>query len=238
MFFSKNEKDELKGHLKNIIGFKPRNMVLYEQAFRHNSSIGNSEAKEQLSNERLEFLGDAILGAIVADMVFMRYPLKDEGFLTDLRSKIVSRESLADIALKMGLKQLIVTEPGLRNNLAVTRSIAGNCLEALIGAIFVDRGYDKVRKFVHERILQNYVDLAELSKKEFNFKSKLIEFAQRSKQKIRFEVVNERMEGGRRVYTISAYLGEQQLGTGADFSKKKAEQLAADQACETLGLKQ
>lgn len=237
MFFTKGEKTDFKNQLKNILGFKPNRLELYEQAFRHNSSLNSvASAKNQMSNERLEFLGDAILGAIVAEMVFMRYPLKDEGFLTDLRSKIVSRDSLAEIAMKMGLKQLIVTDPGLRNNAIVLRSIGGNALEALIGAVYVDKGYEKVKKFVHERILQHHIDLRELSGMEFNFKSKFIEFAQRSKQKAKFEVVNEKMEGGRRSYTIKAFLGSEEVGTGKDFSKKKAEQLAARMACATLSI--
>ncbi len=224
-------------NLKSLLGFSPGNVALYDQAFRHNSYINpNTPAASSgvMSNERLEFLGDAILDCIVAEMLFMTYPTKGEGFLTETRSKIVSREKLGELALKMGLDELIQYGKGLNNNRQVMRSLAGNALEALIGAIYLDKGYNTTKKFVQKRILKNHLDVNEIAQVEVNFKSRLIEWSQKNRKEINFELVSEVQNGKARLYKMKVSIDGEDVGVGEDFSKKKAEQIAAKQACETL----
>ncbi len=232
---SKNPK--LKG-LKSLLGFKPGNMALYEQAFRHNSFVnpGNIQVDGVQSNERLEYLGDAVLDLVVAEMLFMTYPTKGEGFLTETRSKIVSREKLADLAIKMGLDELIQYGKGLGKNKQVMRSLAGNALEALIGAIYLDKGYNFTKNLVIKKILKNYLDMNELVQVEVNFKSRLIEWTQKQKTDVEFVMVEEKLNGRHKTYVMEVRIGGENMGSGEDFSKKKAEQLAARIACERLNV--
>ena len=174
-----------------MLGFYPRNIRIYEQALLHKSSSVKSDKGRLLNNERLEFLGDAILDAVVGDIVYQKFEGKREGFLTNTRSKIVSRESLNHVAEQIGLVKLIKfnTRQSAHNSY-----MGGNAFEALVGAIYLDRGYDYCKYFMEHRIIGQYLNLEKLSRKEVNFKSKLIEWTQKNKVVIAFELVSQTLD--------------------------------------------
>jgi len=163
-------------------------VALYERALSHRS-ISEDVAE---NNERLEYLGDAVLGTIVADYLFKKYPYKDEGFLTEMRSKMVNRHQLNDIAIKMGLKNL--TRFNTADNALRNSQIFGNTLEALVGAIYLDKGYEKTRQWIMTQILTPYLSVDELEQVEINLKNKLIGWAGRNNKDIQFETVGESAE--------------------------------------------
>jgi ribonuclease III len=218
--------------LIHILGFFPRNKELYDLAFIHRSAsvtLGNGSS---LNNERLEFLGDALLDAVVAEFLFKHYPAKNEGFLSTMRSKIVKRKHLDSLAINMGLENLIVAN-SLNNNGG--KHICGNALEALIGAIYVDRGYKVTRKFIVKKILNIHVDLEELEHTESDFKSRIIEWAQKNHTEIKFEIEEEYTGKDHAPIFISRILVTDQLmGEGKGSSKKEAEQNAAEQAFNAI----
>ena len=216
--------------LKNILGFYPGNLAVYRLAFSHRSASPASVNGVQLTNERLEYLGDAILGAIVADMLFRRFPFRDEGFLTEMRSRIVSREHLKNLALKIGIDKYIKTNSGP----GMYRSMYGDAFEALIGAIFLDKGYKKAEKFVVDRIFSIHIDLNEIEKSDTNFKSRIINWAQREKKNLVFETLEEGTSS--RLIKVRLMIDGTEFATGTDFVKKKAEQIAARIACEQLDI--
>ncbi|MGI8893528.1 MAG: ribonuclease III [Bacteroidia bacterium] len=219
--------------VKNITGFTPRNLALYHLAFRHRAQAEEIKNGAKKSNERLEYLGDAILGAIVADFLFKKFPYKEEGFLTEMRSRIVSRDHLNKLAYKIGLNEFILTTP---ENVIKNKSIFGDAFEALIGAIYLDKGYLAAREFITNRIIKNHVDIDELETSEFNYKSKLIEWAQKEKKSITFELSGEEPTGTGRLLKIKVMVDREEMGQGMDFSKKKAEQIAAEVACKALNI--
>jgi ribonuclease-3 len=159
---------------------------LYEQALIHRSSSIETEEGKRTNNERLEFLGDAVLGAIVADIIYKQFPNRKEGFMTNTRSKIVQRDSLNRIAIEMGLDKLIVLSTKINTH---NSYIYGNAIEALVGAVYLDQGYRRCQKFVQERIIDRYVPLHTIIRKEVNFKSILIEWSQKNKLEIAFELI-------------------------------------------------
>ena len=171
-----------------ILGFYPHNIQIYEQALLHKSSAVRSEKGRPLNNERLEFLGDAILDAIVGDIVYKRFEGKREGFLTNTRSKIVQRETLNKLAVEIGLDKLIKysTRSSSHNSY-----MYGNAFEAFIGAIYLDQGYERCKQFMEQRIINRYIDLDKISRKEVNFKSKLIEWSQKNKMEVSFELIEQ-----------------------------------------------
>ncbi len=208
--------------LKMILGFLPGNIELYEQAFRHKSAAEENKNGFKNSNERLEFLGDAILDAIIAEYFFLKFPYKDEGFLTKMRSKLVSRNFLNDLAKKLDLDTFLEISEGVINS----KSVFGNALEALIGAIYLDKGYEITKKFVVEKIISDHVNLEELIHAETDFKSKLIIAAQREKKEIHFgvqEIENEAF----RYYIATIIINDKPICEGKGKSKKEAEQLAS-----------
>jgi len=217
--------------LKNLLGFYPKNLSLYKLAFFHKSVAPELKAGKKASNERLEFLGDAILDAVVADYLFKKYPFEDEGFLTELRSKIVSRKNLNHLAGKMGLDKFIKSDnrANVKHN-----SIIGDALEAMIGAIYLDKGFLSTQKFILVQLIRNHIDVDELQEQELNFKSRLIEWVQKERKVLRFDVVSETDMGSRRLFVINAIVDDTVMGTGQDFSKKRAEQLAAEKAYEKI----
>jgi ribonuclease III len=223
--------------LANMLGFMPRNLELYKQAFRHNSVATYIHVTgEKNSNERLEYLGDAILDCVVAEVLFMRYPYKNEGFLTEMRSKIVSRDQLAELGRKMGIAQFIEYDNNLKENPFVLKTITGNAMEAMIGAIYLDKGFNFTRQYIINNILLLHIDMDELQSTEFNFKSKLYEWGQRNKKTITFELREETGKSHRKQYKIAVMVDEEEIGFGINFSKKKAEQQAAERACAALKL--
>lgn len=229
-----NDKEYLVA-LYNILGFTPRNLSLYKLAFRHRSAAGDIRNGLKTSNERLEFLGDAILGAVVGELLFKRFPFKDEGFLTETRSKIVNRNSLNQLAKKIGLGELI-DHNAQRNHFQMGQSsMYGDAFEALIGAIYLERGYVFTQDFILNRIIRPHVDIDELVMLETNFKSKLYEYAQKEGKSIAFELMPRDEESGR-LFTVRAMIDHEEVGRGQDFNKKNAEKIASEKACENLGI--
>jgi ribonuclease-3 len=210
--------------LKNILGFYPRNLALYQMAFRHKSMARNSAETAKMSNERLEFLGDALLNAVVAEHLFRRFPYKDEGFLTKMRSKAVSRNHLNGIAIKMGLQDMLNKDSGGYSG----SSIYGNALEALIGSVYMDSGFRKAKSFILDRVFGLYVDMDELENTETDFKSKLIEWAQKEKKSIEFRVMEEARYADDKTFLIGIFIDQVLKAEASHYSKKRAEQMAAE----------
>ena len=224
---------ELYRSLKNILGFYPSNISLYKQAFRHSSAAQEVKKGVKDSNERLEYLGDAVLGAVVAEHLFSIFPYKDEGFLTKMRSKIVSRTQLNQLSLKLGLNKFIEAslERGTQSN-----SIHGDAFEALVGAVYLDKGYFVARAFILNRILKNHIDMDEVEKKETDYKSRLIEWAQKEKKDLRFVLVSEFGDGNDKQFLIEIIIDGEPQDRAQHFSKKRAEQFAAEKVCLTLSI--
>ncbi len=219
--------------MKNLTGFYPRNLSVYKLAFSHRSSAEEHPSGLKLSNERLEYLGDAVLGAVVAEMLFKKFPFKEEGFLTEMRSKIVNRENLNKLALKLGIDHYM---NGSIDPAAKSRSVYGDAFEALIGAVYIDKGYEVTRRLILDRFIKHHVDVEELEQLEKNFKSKLINWGQRERKNVEFEFLEEVDNGGKRLLRVRVMVDNVELAKGEDYSKKRAEQIAAQKACESLGL--
>ncbi len=229
-FKQKQENQYLQLNIKQVLGIKPGNIVLYKTALSHRSVRDTPEQ----NNERLEYLGDAILGAIVADYLFKRYPYKEEGFLTEMRSKMVNRQQLNDIAIKMGIKQIALFnkfDGGLKNS-----QIFGNTLEAIIGAIYLDKGYDKTKQWVLKYLVIPHMFVDNLELIDINLKNKLIGWAGRNGKTLHFQLATEKMEGSRRIFVMHAILDGEVLSEGTGYNKKDASQNAAQNAIEKIGL--
>ena len=213
-----------------MLGFKPDNLALYKTALSHRSVREGADE----NNERLEFLGDAVLSSVIAHFLFRKYPYKDEGFLTEMRSKMVNRQKLNEIALKMGLKKITYYNK-LDNALKVSQ-IFGNTLEALIGAVFLDKGYSKTQRWVEKYIISNHMFTDDLEAIEINIKNRLYGWANKNGKVLEFSTVKESMEGGRRLFTIGATIDGEVVAEAKGYNKKDASQLAAFKAVEILGL--
>jgi len=226
--FSRNK--ALFVQLEHVLGFQPKQLRFYEIALTHRSSSDEISR----NNERLEFLGDAMLGAIVGEFLFRKYPNQDEGFLTEIRSRIVRRESLNAIATRMGIEKIVQYN---KYDRGLSRShIFGNALEALIGAIYLDRGYELTRKFVLNELIKNYIDLDTIEKTDTNYKNQLLTWAQKNMVSIVFEEVDEQQEGIKRMFTIGIKMDETMIATGTGYNKKDAGQVAAKNAMQHLGI--
>ena len=229
LFTIKNKEPYLS--LYNMLGFCPNDITLYEQAFVHRSITATASGKN-CNNERLEFLGDAILDAIIADIVFKHFPLKREGFLTNTRSKIVQRESLNHIALELGLDKKVTSLPHAAVH---NKYLFGNALEALIGAIYLDKGYRFCYNFVLERIVNKYISLNKVAGQEVNFKSRLLEWGQKVKLNIVFDLIESFTDNeGKPVFQTSVSLEGTPLGVGIGSTKKESQQLAAKKAIKRI----
>lgn len=228
VYFS-TDKDFIRS-VKNIFGFNPYNVSLYKLAFLHRS-VAIEQNGHKISNERLEYLGDAVLSSIVADYLFKKFPYKDEGFLTEMRSKLVSREQLNKLSRKLGLDQLIRSN---QDSKAVYRSMEGDAFEAFIGALYIDHGYNFTRKVVIKRIINVHFDIDELEKMELNYKSKLIEWSQKERKIIEFNTVTEVGTGSNKQYIVEVRVESEIYATGQDFSIKGAEKIAAEKAYSIL----
>jgi ribonuclease III len=179
----------------------------------------------------MEFLGDAVLSSVIADFLFQRYPIKDEGFLTEMRSKIVNRSNLNQLSKKIGLDKMIHSE---QENGSVYKSISGDAFEAIIGAVYIDRGYKFVKKVIINRIISCYIDIEALEKKESNYKSTLIEFAQKEKKQVDFKVIEKIGQGYHKQYVVAVYYDNNQIAVGYGYSIKEAEQNGAANACNEI----
>ncbi|MFI5148524.1 MAG: ribonuclease III [Bacteroidia bacterium] len=228
-FFSKDRK--FRESLKNVLGFYPDHISLYRKAFTHSSAAPEIKDGVKDSYERLEFLGDAVLSTIIADYLYKKFPFKDEGFLTKMRSKIVSRNQLNKLSQRFGLQQFIDADFGFSRN---SHSVHGDVFEALIGAIYMDKGYVFAYRFIQDKIIPQHLDMEEIEQTETDFKSKFIEWAQKEKKAFAFVVIEEVMNGHEKHYVVEARIDQQAFGKGQSISKKKAEQIAAEQALQQL----
>jgi ribonuclease-3 len=230
LFLNQNEQHSFKRELRNVLGFRPDKLTLYKTALTHRSVRESAED----NNERLEYLGDAILSSIVADFLFRKYPYKEEGFLTEMRSKMVNRNKLNEIALKMGLKK--ITQYNKIDHSLKVSQIFGNTLEAVVGAVYLDKGFVKTRQWVLDTIVMPHLLMEDLENLEINHKNKLYGWANKNGKNLEFETLDERLEGGRRLFTVAAVVDGKFLAQGKAYNKKDASQLAAAQALENMGL--
>jgi len=214
----------------NVLGFTPGKMNLYNTALSHRSVKEGADE----NNERLEYLGDAILSGIVADYLFKRYPYKGEGYLTEMRSKMVNRQTLNEIAIRMGLKK--ITHYNKSDSSLKISQIFGNTLEALVGAIYLDKGYDKTKSWIFERIIIPHMFMEDLELLEINHKNKLYGWANKNGKALEFETLDEKIEKGRRLFRVGAVVDGELIAEGKAYNKKDASQIAAQIAVDKLGI--
>lgn len=215
-----------------ILGFFPRDIKIYQQALLHKSTSLRSEKGRPLNNERLEFLGDAILDAIVGDIVYRHFEGRREGFLTNTRSKIVQRETLNKLAVEIGLDRLVKYSSRSSSH---NSYMYGNAFEAFIGAIYLDQGYDRCKQFMEKKIFKNYIDLDKMSRKEVNFKSKLIEWSQKCKMEVSFELIEQFIDAENNpMFRTEIRIEGVSAGTGTGYSKKESQQNAARMALKQI----
>jgi len=219
--------------MRELLGFTPVRLHLFRLAFFHKSSNGSAELPMH-NNERLEYLGDAVLGTIVAEYLFKKYPGGDEGFLTKMRSKIVKRKMLNDLASDMGLDVLL----NEFNQTRLSSSMLGNAFEALVGAVYLDQGYEGTRKFLIRRVLRKYLDIHGLETFDDNFKSQLLEWCQKGGKEIEFKVISRFKHDKRDRFKVGVYIDDQRVAIAEDYNKKSAEQNAAEKALQLLGVLQ
>lgn len=221
---------ELSAQLEQVLGFRPKRIAFYQLALMHRSRPDDVTD----SNERLEFLGDAFLGAIIAEYLFKKYPYEDEGYLTELRSKIVRRETMNNIALRMGLNKMVVYNT---NDRSLSRShIFGNALEALIGAVYLDQGLERTRVFILNQLIRPYIDLETMESTDTNFKNRLLSWGQKNNRTISFDTLDEKLENTRKLFTVGIVLDGEMIASGTGYNKKDAGQVAAQNALAKLGL--
>lgn len=216
--------------LYSLIGFRTHNILLYQTALNHRSIKDNPTE----NNERLEFLGDAVIGAVVAAYLFKKYPYKGEGFLTEMRSKMVNRAQLNHIAIQMGLKKMTKfnkLDGGLRSS-----QIFGNTLEALVGAIYLDKKYNYTKKWIVEKMIHPYLFMDDLEQIDINIKNKIIGWALKQGKQLDFVLAGEQLEGRRKLFTINVVIDGEIISSQRGFTKKDASQLAAQKAIESLGI--
>lgn len=215
--------------IKNTIYYEPKRLHLFELAFHH-KSMNHDGNVYPFSNERLEYLGDAFLSVVVAEYLFQKYPFRDEGFLTKMRSKIVKRKTLNELANKIGL-DVILADYAIGT---VSNTMAGNAFEALIGAIYLDVGYNKAKKFIIQKILIEHLDMEELENLDDNYKSQLLEWSQKSNKMIEFKLISKSKVQGRDLFKMAAIIDNKLISEGEAFNKKSAEQKAAQFAMHKL----
>lgn len=228
VFFSCDKK--LSCAIKNIFGFYPGNVFLYQLAFRHKSAAKEIVNGLKMSNERLEYLGDAVLSSIIADYLFKKFPYKEEGFLTEMRARLVSRAQLNKLSIKLGLDSLIKSEMFSHQS----KSMHGNAFEAFVGALYLDKGYGFTKKIVLKRVVEVHLDIEKIQNEDTNFKSQLIEWSQKEKIPIEFKVIDEIGNGFGKQYIVDLLVHNEVYSSGRDYSIKGAEQIAAGKALDKL----
>jgi ribonuclease-3 len=232
-FFGKKlSKEELalSKFMSKRFGHTPKNIDHFVEAITH-KSIANQEETET-SNERLEFLGDAIIDAVVAEFLYAKYPDEDEGYLTKIKSKIVSRKNFSEIAENIGLRHILRFQKGRAINIS---TLEGNAFEAIMGAIFLDGGYKAVKQSLREHILVKYADINRVLKEEIDFKSKLFIWCQKNRLELEFKTLTEENHGGYWKYTMMAVINQKNYGMGSGSSKKIAEQAASRETLQLMG---
>lgn len=211
-------------------GYKPKNLSFFLQAVTHKSSLSNPNSED--SNERLEFLGDAILDAVIAEYLFSKFPKEDEGYLTKIKSKIVNRKNLSDIGSVMKIREVLIYNESRAINLS---SLEGNAFEAIIGAIYLDGGFDKAKTSINNYVIRKHINLTKILEEEIDFKSKLFIWCQKRKLSIEFVVISETHENGLWSFRVIAIINNTEYGIGSGQSKKEAEQEAARETFQLMG---
>lgn len=223
-----NPRKEFYLFLKDTLGFYPGNLRLYEIAFIHKSASATDKMGNQINNERLEYLGDAVLGSIIAEFLYKRFPQRGEGFLTQMRSKLVNRVFLSSLMKETGLNQFVKSR---QIRTTANSSIDGDALEALIGAIYLDKGYEKTKHVIIKKFYNQHVDLNKVELEDSNYKSQLIEWGQKNKQEVTFNTKEEESPKFKAGVFITAIEIENEIkGKGYGPSKKESQQNAAKQA--------
>lgn len=229
--YSRKSKDELEliRFILKRFGYRPKNVHFFFEAITHKSLSNNNT---ESSNERLEFLGDAILDAVIAEFLYERFPKEDEGYLTKIKSKLVSRKTLSLIAEDMSLRDIIRYQKGRTINL---NTLEGNAFEAIMGAIYLDGGFNAVKKSINHHVFRKYADLNRLLEEEIDFKSRLFIWSQKKQLKLEFEIISEENLGGTWEYIVQARINGASYGQGKGSSKKMAEQAASKETLELMG---
>lgn len=222
---------QLAQYIKGITGITPTKLHLYRQVFQHRSKFNDPKS----NNERLELLGDSILDAIVCEHLYKKYPYKEEGFITELRSKIVNRKSLNEVGQRLGLTDQL--NYNRKNTNDISKDMAGNTFEALVGAVYLDTNFNDTKQFIQKRILQNLIDVEELSQTNTDYKSQIFHYIQRESKSIEFRLVEEKSKSKRVYFVIELIINGEVIAQGEGFSKKAAEQNAAMNGLNTLGIK-
>lgn len=220
--------------VKNITGIMPRDINLYRTALKHKSLSRGEKGERRVNNERLEYLGDAVLGAVVADILYKRYPTRQEGFLTTLRSKIVRRDTLNQLAVQLGLDKLVLHDGPVTS--AHNSYMNGNAFEAFIGALYLDRGYRACCKFIDKVVFSRHINIEEMSQKEVNYKSKLIEWCQKYQLAHQFDIVSQKILADRTtpIFVSRLTIEGIYVGRGEGYSKKESHQQAARQGYQKV----
>lgn len=224
------QSSDFEKNLIHLIGYRTTSILLFQTALNHRSVKDNPSE----NNERLEFLGDSVISTVVADYLFKKYAYRGEGFLTEMRSKMVNRQQLNSIALQMGLKKM--TRFNKLDNGLRTSQIFGNTLEALVGAIYLDKKYDFTRKWIVEKMIQPHLFMDDLELIDINIKNKIIGWALKQGKQVDFVLAGEQLEGRRRLFTINVVLDGEVVASQKGFTKKDASQIAAQKAIELLGI--
>lgn len=225
-------KREFSSRLKKILGFKPGNLKLYEIAFIHRSATFSMPDGKKVNNERLEYLGDAVLDAILSDYLFEKFPDATEGFMTKIRSRIVNRDILNQLAVSMGINDILISNI---SSVQPTRNLYGDALEALIGSVFLDKGFKKTKKLFIRNVLNKYLNLENIINTDTDYKSLVFEWVQKHKSSLIF-TYNEEYDFNRKksVFSTTLIIDKEEMGEGHGSSKKEAEQEAASQAWKRL----
>jgi ribonuclease-3 len=232
-FRSKKKSDRELALIRFLIkqfGYRPKELLHFKIALTHKSISNTSEKLE--SNERLEFLGDAILDAVITDFLYQKFPQEDEGYLTKVKAKIVSRKSLAEIGKSINIAEYIVYQKGRSIRLS---TLEGNAFEAIIGAIYLDGGYEAVKKAIHTKVFRIHVDLPTLLEKEIDFKSKLFIWTQKNQLELSFNTLKEEFNQGKWIYEVEVSINKKTFGRGSGETKKQAEQMASKETLSLMG---
>jgi len=226
------DKREFSGRLKKILGFSPGNLELYEIAFIHRSATFTLPNGKKVNNERLEYLGDAVLDAILSDYLFEKFPDANEGFLTKIRSRIVNRDVLNQLAVSMGIDKILISKISSSH---ITRNLYGDAFEALIGSVFLDKGFRRTKRVFIKKVLNQYLDLDLIVKTDTDYKSLVFEWVQKHKSNLIFTYKEEYdFNLKKSVFSTTLFIDKQEFGEGHGSSKKEAEQEAASQAWKRL----
>lgn len=215
----------------SIAGFIPSDLTIFKLAFAHKSSSSERDYAIE-NNERLEYLGDAVLGTIVAEYLFRKYPNANEGFLTKMRSKIVKRSAMNEIAESMGLEMLLSEY----NSARLSKAMLGNALEALVGAIYIEKGYDYTHRYVIKRILRRYLNIHELESYDDNYKSQLLEWCQKNGKEVSYKVLSRYKQDKRDRFKVGVFVDGEKIAAADDYNKKSAEQSASENAIKVMGI--